>query len=56
VPESITFHGATVASLTKDFHAAVDHYLKDCEATGRPSPTPASSCCACRPRFMPMPR
>lgn len=42
VPESITFHGETVASLTKDFHAAVDHYLKDCEATGRPPHKPYS--------------
>lgn len=35
VPESITFHGDTVAQLTEDFHAAVDHYIADCEATGR---------------------
>ena len=34
--------GETVASLTKDFHAAVDHYLKDCEATGRPPHKPYS--------------
>jgi predicted HicB family RNase H-like nuclease len=42
VPESITFHGETVSSLTKDFHAAVDHYLKDCAATGREPHKPYS--------------
>ena len=42
VPESITFHGETVAQLAKDFHAAVDHYIKDCEATGREPHKPYS--------------
>jgi len=31
------FHGETVTELTKDFHAAVNHYLADCRATGRKS-------------------
>jgi len=35
VPESITFHGETVAQLTEGFHASIDHYISDCEATGR---------------------
>jgi len=35
VPESITFHGTTVTKLTADFHAAVNHYISDCAATGR---------------------
>jgi predicted HicB family RNase H-like nuclease len=42
VPESITFHGETVAELTADFHAAVDHYIQDCAATGRPPHKPYS--------------
>lgn len=42
IPDSITFHGETVAGLTHDFHAAVDHYLADCEATGRPPQKPYS--------------
>jgi predicted HicB family RNase H-like nuclease len=35
IPETITFHGETVTKLTKDFHAAVNHYIADCKATGR---------------------
>ena len=27
ISETITFHGETVTKLTKDFHAAVNHYL-----------------------------
>lgn len=40
--DSITFEGETVADLTQDFHNAIDHYLKDSEATGRPAQKPAS--------------
>jgi len=29
VADRISFHGETVAELTADFHAAVDHYLAD---------------------------
>lgn len=42
VLESITFHGETVAELTADFHAAVDHYILDCEITGRQPHKPYS--------------
>lgn len=42
IAESITFHGATVAELTRDFHAAIKHYLADCAATGRAPQKPAS--------------
>lgn len=35
IKDSISFHGKSVNDLTKDFHAAIDHYLADCEATGR---------------------
>jgi predicted HicB family RNase H-like nuclease len=35
VPESITFHGESVTNLTRDFRAAVNHYIADCKATGR---------------------
>ena len=35
IADSITFHGTTVAELTRDFHRAITHYLADCEATGR---------------------
>jgi len=33
--DSVTFEGETVAGLVRDFHNAVDHYLADCEQTGR---------------------
>jgi predicted HicB family RNase H-like nuclease len=35
IADSITFHGETVRKLRADFEAAIDHYLADCEATGR---------------------
>lgn len=40
--DHISFHGDTVASLTADFHHAVDHYLEDCARTGRQPEKPAS--------------
>jgi len=42
IADRINFHGDTVAGLADDFHAAVDHYLADCEATGRQPQKPAS--------------
>ncbi len=42
--DSVTFHGASVAELALDFHAAIDAYLADCAATGRqPEPPPAEA-------------
>jgi predicted HicB family RNase H-like nuclease len=35
IADLISFHGETVAELTRDFHDAIDHYLADCHATGR---------------------
>ncbi len=35
IADSITFHGETVEELRADFRAAIEHYLADCEATGR---------------------
>jgi predicted HicB family RNase H-like nuclease len=35
IADTITFHGETVKDLRADFEAAVDHYIADCEATGR---------------------
>ncbi len=35
IEDRITFQGATVAKLRRDFHAAIDHYLADCAARGR---------------------
>jgi predicted HicB family RNase H-like nuclease len=35
IADTITFHGETVKELRADFEAAVDHYIADCEATGR---------------------
>lgn len=35
IVDVISFHGATVKTLTADFHAAVNHYLADCRASGR---------------------
>lgn len=40
--ERISFHGETVAELTRDFHNAIVFYLKDCAETGRPPQKPAS--------------
>ncbi|WP_250435801.1 type II toxin-antitoxin system HicB family antitoxin [Caballeronia sp. ATUFL_F2_KS9A] len=42
VDDKISFHGATVDELKSDFHAAVDHYLTDCEQSGRKPQKPAS--------------
>lgn len=42
VDDKISFHGETVADLTHDFHAAVDHYLAHCKETGRQPQKPAS--------------
>jgi predicted HicB family RNase H-like nuclease len=42
VADGISFHGETVAELTADFHAAIDHYLEDCRKTGRTPEKPAS--------------
>ena len=42
IADSISFHGATVAELTKGFHSAINHYLADCAATGRAPQKPAS--------------
>jgi len=42
IADRITFHGEAVDELRADFQAAVDHYLADCEATGR-SPLKAVS-------------
>lgn len=42
IADSITFHGETVKELRADFQAAVNHYMADCEATGR-SPLKAAS-------------
>ena len=35
IEDRITFHGATVAQLRRDFRAAVEHYLADCAARKR---------------------
>ncbi|HSB71511.1 MAG TPA: type II toxin-antitoxin system HicB family antitoxin [Candidatus Methylomirabilis sp.] len=42
IEDRITFHGATVAKLRRDFRAAMDHYLADCAARGRPPQKPYS--------------
>jgi predicted HicB family RNase H-like nuclease len=41
--DSITFHGSTVNELTSDFHAAIDQYLEDCDATGREPERPRTA-------------
>ena len=35
IDDSITFHGQTVNELRDSFQAAINHYVADCEATGR---------------------
>lgn len=40
--DSISFHGSGVADLISDFHNAIDHYLADCETTGRKPEKPFS--------------
>ena len=42
IEDRITFHGATVATLRRDFRAAIDHYLADCAARGRAPQKPYS--------------
>ncbi|RQV12222.1 type II toxin-antitoxin system HicB family antitoxin [Burkholderia cenocepacia] len=42
VDDKISFHGETVDELSRDFHAAVDHYLDDCKRAGREPQKPAS--------------
>lgn len=42
IVDCITFHGETVKELKTGFHAAIDHYIADCEATGR-TPLKAAS-------------
>lgn len=42
IDDHLTFHGDTVAGLTKDFHEAVDHYIADCKRMGRSPQKPAS--------------
>ncbi|ALK34388.1 type II toxin-antitoxin system HicB family antitoxin [Burkholderia plantarii] len=42
IDDKISFHGETVAELTQDFHAAVDHYLDECARMKRAPQKPAS--------------
>ena len=42
VRERISFHGATVAELTRDFHAAIAHYLALCAKRGETPAKPYS--------------
>jgi predicted HicB family RNase H-like nuclease len=42
IVDSISFHGNTVAELTRDFHNSINHYLSDCKVTGRAPQKPAS--------------
>ena len=42
IEDRITFHGATVSTLRRDFRAAIDHYLVDCAARGRSPQKPYS--------------
>jgi len=42
IEDRITFHGATVGTLRRDFRAAIDHYLADCAARGRAPQKPYS--------------
>lgn len=42
VRDHISFHGETVAKLTKDFHAAIDHYLEVCRKRGEKPHKPYS--------------
>ncbi|KAG0165106.1 hypothetical protein DFQ30_008943 [Apophysomyces sp. BC1015] len=42
VDDKISFHGETVAELTQDFHAAVDHYLDECARMDWKPQKPAS--------------
>lgn len=42
IEDRITFHGATVAHLRRDFRAAIDHYLADCATRNRAPHKPYS--------------
>lgn len=40
--DSITFHGETVVDLVEGFHSAIDHYIDDCQKSGRKTHKPYS--------------
>ncbi len=42
IEDRITFEGATVAKLRRDFRAGVEHYLADCAARDRAPQKPYS--------------
>ena len=42
VRDIIGFHGETVAKLTADFHAAINHYIAVCKQEGKTPEKPAS--------------
>ena len=42
IADRITFHGATVGTLRRNFRAAIDHLLADCAAQGRAPQKPYS--------------
>ena len=42
IADEISFHGASVKELKKEFHAAIDHYIDDCRKAGREPLKPAS--------------
>jgi predicted HicB family RNase H-like nuclease len=58
IRDLITFHGEDVAELRRAFEEAVDFYLTTCAERGETPNKPYSGklCCACCPRFTPLPR
>lgn len=42
VRDIIGFHGETVADLTADFHAAIEHYIEVCKRENKTPEKPAS--------------
>ena len=42
IEDGISFHGSTVAELRDQFATAINHYLIDCETSGRKPEKPAS--------------
>lgn len=42
IADHISFHGESVRELTSAFQEAIDHYIADCNATGREPLKPAS--------------
>ena len=53
IRDIISFEGASVEELEREFHASIDYYLAMCTERGKPqtNPSPARCTSECRQRF-----